>query len=170
MYLRLVKKVDRAKQKKIKATPYSKKNMNIMKGSESWMILPYPALHSMHIKIIINATVMVVAMKASKNQVNQLIQFGRPIIFNNSYRRKFKNRLIISIWIQKELISIEIKAIEIYCSITLIPDSFSWTMRLINGGIMMANDKVMNKAIIPMKKLRSSDWYSGYGISCVDVT
>ena len=35
MYLRLVKKVDRAKQKKIKATPYSKKNMNIMKGSES---------------------------------------------------------------------------------------------------------------------------------------
>ena len=34
IYLRLVKNVDSAKQKKIKATPYIMKNMNIMKGSE----------------------------------------------------------------------------------------------------------------------------------------
>ena len=84
IHLRLVKNVEMQKQKKIKATPYSIKNMNIMKGSESCMILPYPALHSMHIKIIINATDIVVAMNASKYQVNQLIQFGSPIIFSNS--------------------------------------------------------------------------------------
>ena len=76
------------KQKEIKATPYSMKNMNIMKGSESCMILPYPGLHSIHSKIIINATDIVVAMNASKYQVNQLIQFGSPIIFSNSYRYK----------------------------------------------------------------------------------
>ena len=86
IHLRLVKNVERAKQKKIKATPYSIKNMNIMKGFESCMIFPYPALHSTHSKMIINATDIVVAMNASKYQVNQLIQFGSPMIFNNSCR------------------------------------------------------------------------------------
>ena len=94
MHLRLVKNVERAKQKKIKATPYSIKNMNIMKGSESCMILPYPALHSMHSKIIISATDIVVAMNASKYHVNQFIQLGSPIIFNNSCRQNKRLRFL----------------------------------------------------------------------------
>ena len=51
--------------------------------------------------------------------------------------------------------------------ITLIPDSFSCTIRLIKGGMMMANDNIINIEIKPMKNARSSDLYSGYGISCV---
>ena len=54
--------------------------------------------------------------------------------------------------------------------ITLIPDSFSWTIRLIKGGMIMANDNIINIDMNPIKNARSSDLYSGYGISCVAVT
>ena len=81
--------MERAKQKKINAIPYSIKSMNTMKGFELLRTLPVPAYHSTHIKITINATVMTVAMHASKIQANQFIQFGSPIIFNNSYINQY---------------------------------------------------------------------------------
>ena len=78
--------MESAKQKKIKAIPYSMKSMNTMKGFAFEKIAPDPEFHSIHIKITINATVIIVAMHASKIQANQFIQFGSPIIFNSSYR------------------------------------------------------------------------------------
>ena len=86
IYLRLVKNVESAKQKKIKAIPYSIKSMNIMKGFDFWKIAPDPESHLMHIKMTIIATVIIVAMHASKIQANQFIQFGSPIIFKSSCR------------------------------------------------------------------------------------
>ena len=77
--------VDRAKQKHINETPYSIKKMNIKNQSESCMIFPYPGLHSIQISKMTSATVMNVAMNASKNHVSQFTQLGNPIIFNNSY-------------------------------------------------------------------------------------
>ena len=82
--LRLVNKVDKAKQNHIRETPYSIKNINIINQLESMIIFPYPGLHSIHNNKITSATVIKVAIKASKNHVIQFTQLGNPIIFNSS--------------------------------------------------------------------------------------